>query len=125
MRALLVDDSRATRAHLKKLLGELGWQVAEAADGRQGLDAMAAQGPFDVVLVDWNMPVMNGLEFIKGVRGELAYERTKLLMTTSESEPAQILRALQAGADEYLMKPFSREALLDKLRALQLLDHGA
>lgn len=124
MKALLVDDSRATRSHLRKLLGELGWEVGEAADGRQGLDVMAASGPFDVVLVDWNMPVMNGLEFIQGVRSQLVYERTKLLMTTSETEPAQILRALQAGADEYLMKPFSRDALHDKLRALQLLGEG-
>jgi two-component system chemotaxis response regulator CheY len=115
MRALVVDDSRAMRMMLRRTLGDLGFEVLEAEHGAAALAVLDRSGPVEVCLVDWNMPVMDGLEFIRAVRGEPAYERMVLVMVTSESDPARILRALMAGADEYATKPVTPEALADKL----------
>jgi two-component system, chemotaxis family, chemotaxis protein CheY len=120
--ALVVDDSRATRALLKRLLKVHGFDVHEAGDGMEGMAQMAALGPVQLALVDWNMPTMDGLAFIKAVRAEPAYERTSLVMVTSENDPAHIARALMAGADEYAMKPLTAEALTDKLELVGLLE---
>ena len=117
MQALVIDDSRAMRMILGRMLRDLGFGVADAPDGRQGLDAMTATGP-DLVLVDWNMPEMSGIEFLVAMRRPPYASRAKVLMVTTESEVAQVVRALGAGADEYLMKPFSKEAVLDKLHLL-------
>jgi len=107
---------------LKRLLTERGYEVFEAGDGSQGVDHLARLGAVDLVLVDWNMPVMDGLEFIRAVRNVPDYERTQLLMVTSESEPAHIARALMAGADEYAIKPLTMDALTEKLALLGLED---
>lgn len=120
--ALVVDDSRATRALLKRLLKVHGFEVHEAGDGMEGMAQLAALGPVQLALVDWNMPTMDGLAFIKAVRAEPAYERTSLVMVTSENDPAHIARALMAGADEYAMKPLTAEALTDKLELVGLLE---
>jgi two-component system chemotaxis response regulator CheY len=117
-RALVVDDSRATRALLKRLLVGCDFEAAEAGNGVEGLDRLKEIGPVDLVLVDWNMPLMDGLEFIKEVRKVSEYERMILMMVTSENEPAHIARALKAGADEYAMKPLTREGLLEKLELI-------
>lgn len=116
--ALVVDDSRAQRSMLRRLLTEKGFDVFEAGDGSEGVDHLARLGPVDLVLVDWNMPVMDGLEFIKTVRSNQDYERTQLVMVTSESEPAHIARALMSGADEYAIKPLTMDGLADKLTLL-------
>lgn len=118
MRVLVVDDSRATRAVLRLMLGAVGFDVMEACDGRDALDVLAENGPPDAALVDWNMPQMDGLSFVKAVRSDPAYERLPLLMVTTESEPAQVVRALSAGADEYAMKPFTTDVILSKLALL-------
>ena len=120
MRALVIDDSRTVRLVIAKLLAELGFEVVEAANGRQGL-AQLHQSPADVVLVDWNMPEMNGLEFIQAVRADRAYDSVRLVMVTTETEQQQVIRALQAGASEYIMKPFTREILVAKLTLLDLI----
>jgi len=119
--ALVVDDSRAMRMILRRTLAPLGFSVSEAADGQQALDALAAaeQVP-DVALVDWNMPVMDGLTFIKTVRRKPAYRQMTLMMVTTESEHSQIVRALAAGAHEYLLKPFGSGAVEEKLALLGL-----
>ena len=121
MRALVIDDSKAIRIILRKLLGELGFEVAEAADGREALERLNGPlGPFDLALVDWNMPEMNGLEFVREVRGQGGHEDLTMVMVTTETESGQVVRALAAGANEYIMKPFSRDVLVDKLSMLGL-----
>jgi two-component system chemotaxis response regulator CheY len=113
--ALVVDDSRATRALLKRMLASLDFEVAEAGHGIEGLERLNEQRGTELVLVDWNMPEMDGLEFIKAVRADRAWDGLKVVMVTSENEPARIARALMAGADEYAMKPCTADALAEKL----------
>lgn len=124
MRALVVDDSRAMRMMLRRTLGGLGFEVLEAEHGAAALAVLEGGGPVDVCLVDWNMPVMDGLEFIKAVRAVPEYERMVVLMVTSESDPARILRALMAGADEYATKPLTPEVLVEKLDLARAGDRG-
>ncbi len=121
MRALIVDDSRFVRGYLRGLLEEKGIECAEAADGQAGMDLLQSGAPFDLALVDWNMPGMNGLEMLKQLRSE-GYADIKVMMVTTEAENEFILRALDAGADEYLMKPFDDEALTEKLAMLGLVE---
>jgi two-component system chemotaxis response regulator CheY len=121
MRALIVDDSRFVRGYLRGLLEEKGIECEEAADGQAGMDQMYAGLTFDLALVDWNMPVMNGLEMLLQMRAE-GFSDVKVMMVTTEAENDFILRALDAGADEYLMKPFDDEALTEKLAMLGLVE---
>ena len=120
MRALVLDDSRAMRSILSRTLDGLGFEVETAADGAEGLEAVR-RGPLpDVALVDWNMPVMDGLEFITQVRENRDWRGITLMMVTTESEHSQIVRALAAGAHEYVLKPFTTDMIGDKLRLLGL-----
>ena len=121
MRALIVDDSRFVRGYLRGLLEEKGIECEEAADGQQGIDRLTEGAPFDVALVDWNMPVMDGLEMLKTMR-TTGYSDVKVMMVTTEAENDFIMRALDAGADEYLMKPFDEEALTEKLAMMGLVE---
>src|SRR3712207_2195900 len=98
MHALVVDDSRAMRAILTRLLDGLGFDVTQAADGREALAVLDSGVRPEVILVDWNMPVMDGLTFIKRCRADEEYRDIALMMVTTESEHAQIVRALAAGA---------------------------
>ena len=120
MRVLVVDDSRAMRAILRTTLRGLGWEVTEANDGRDGLERMRAEGPFSLALVDWNMPELNGYEFVCAVRSDPHHSGMKMIMVTTEVETAQVVRALSAGADEYIMKPFTREILREKIEMLAI-----
>jgi two-component system chemotaxis response regulator CheY len=119
MRALIVDDSRFVRSFLRGLLELKGIECEEAADGQAGLERLHCDRNFDLALLDWNMPVMNGLDMLKQMRAQ-GYAGTKVLMVTTEAENDFIVRALDAGADEYLMKPFDDEALNEKLAMLGL-----
>jgi len=121
MRALVIDDSRTVRAIVSKILTDVGMDVVQAGNGREGLERMREPAGIDLVLVDWNMPEMNGLEFIRAVRAERAYDPVRIMMVTTETEQEQVLRALAAGANEYLMKPFTREILVAKLSLLDVL----
>ena len=121
MRALIVDDSRFVRGHLRGLLEEKGIECVEAADGQAGLDRLNAGEPIDFALVDWNMPVMSGLEMLVALRAQ-GFSDVKVMMVTTEAENDFIIRALDAGADEYLMKPFDDEALTEKLAMLGLVE---
>lgn len=123
MHAIVIDDSSAMRMILKRIVADLGFDVTQAVHGRDALDKMGAAGhPFDVALVDWNMPEMNGLEFIQAVRADPRYSRLTLLMVTTESEQSQVVRALAAGAHEYLIKPFTPDAVAEKLEILGLVN---
>jgi two-component system chemotaxis response regulator CheY len=120
MKALVVDDSRSMRAILSKQLRELGFQVVEAAGGVEALRALNEEGPIHLVLLDWNMPDMDGREVLTLIRSEAAYQDVRVMMVTTESEMSQVSVALEAGANEYLMKPFDRDSLLEKLILLGL-----
>lgn len=116
--ALVVDDSRTMRGILKRILTGFGFSVTEAANGREALDQLTAGEPVHLVLVDWNMPEMNGYEFIQAVRRERAWDALPLMMVTTEAEIDQMNRALEAGANEYVMKPFTSEVIAGKLALL-------
>lgn len=120
MRALVIDDSKAMRTILRRFLKEVGFEVSEACHGRDALEQLGKIGPVDLALVDWNMPEMNGLDFVVAVRADGAYGQMKLMMVTTESEIARVQTAIDAGADEYVMKPFTTDALRDKLAMLGL-----
>ena len=121
MRALVVDDSRAMRKIIAGALRKLGYETVEAADGALALAALQ-EGPLpDLATVDWNMPVMDGLTFVTQVRANREYRAMTMMMVTTEAEHGQIVRALAAGAHEYLIKPFTVDALEDKLALLGLL----
>ena len=118
MKALVVDDSRAMRAILSRHLKELGFEVHEAKSGLDALMVLHKVGGVELAMVDWNMPEMDGFEFLRRVRSESEYDEVRIMMVTTESEMSQVQVALEAGANEYLMKPFDREALLEKLLLL-------
>jgi len=119
MLALLVDDSKTTRMILGDMLRQLGFEVAEAANGREGIERLKRLKAH-LVLIDWNMPDLNGLEFVRAVRADQSYAGLHLLMVTSEEDQGQIATALKAGADEYIRKPFTKEVILEKLQRLGL-----
>jgi two-component system chemotaxis response regulator CheY len=118
MRALIIDDSRAMRALLGRILSELGFEVAEAGDGREGLEALRTHGIPDVALVDWNMPQMSGIEFVEAVRAVRDYDAMRLVMVTTETEMTRVVKALGAGLDAYVMKPFTKEAVVEQLERI-------
>lgn len=118
MNALIIDDSRAMRRILSSIVKPLGFEVIEAGDGQQGLERLLEHDDIEIVLVDWNMPVMNGLDFVKKVRATAGYEQQKIMMVTTETEPAQMARALMSGVDEFVMKPFTPDILVEKLKLI-------
>jgi two-component system chemotaxis response regulator CheY len=120
MHALVVDDSRAMRSILARLMTQLGFEVAQAGDGQEALDQLDAGLRPAVALVDWNMPVMDGLTFIKTVRTREEFRDISLMMVTTESEHGNIVRALAAGAHEYVIKPFTEDVITEKLALLGL-----
>ena len=118
---MVIDDSRAMRTILAGQLEDMGFETIEACDGKNALEVLASRPDMPVLaLVDWNMPVMNGLEFIGAVRANDRLRPLKLLVVTSEAEVGHMMEALAAGADEYLMKPFAGEALRSKMSLLGL-----
>jgi two-component system chemotaxis response regulator CheY len=118
---LIIDDARTMRSILRRIVTPLGFEVQEAGNGREALDYMLATDEVPAfALVDWNMPEMNGLEFIKAVRAEPRWRSMSLMMVTTESENHQVVRALAAGAHEYMIKPFPAVAVVEKLAMLGL-----
>jgi two-component system chemotaxis response regulator CheY len=116
----VVDDSRVVRKAARRMLEGFGFAVREAEDGAQALLAVRDAMP-DLVLLDWNMPVMDGLEFLQAARAEHGNERPLVMLCTTENTQERILQALQAGAQEYVMKPFDAEIIGGKLAQLGLL----
>ena len=121
MRALVVDDSSAMRSYLKMILRAANFEVAEARNGKDGLKALAKGELPDLLLLDWNMPEMDGFTMLQEMRSDARCNGVKVMMVTTETELAEMSRALGAGADEYVMKPFTREVILDKLELLGLM----
>jgi len=122
MRVLVVDDSRAMRMIIGRSLKALGFEVFEAENGCDALERLRKTGPVDLAMVDWNMPEMNGYEFICAVRAIPEYADMRLMMVTTEAEASRMIKALEAGANEYIIKPFNKEAIFEKIRLLGLID---
>ena len=118
MQALIVDDSTTMRMILKAYLQKMGFTVTEAVNGLDALVKLRAMGKADIVLVDWNMPEMDGLDFVKAVRAEIGYAAMPLMMVTTNSEREHVECALEAGANEYIMKPFTGAMIREKLEML-------
>jgi two-component system chemotaxis response regulator CheY len=118
VRALVIDDSKPIRSILGKFLRELGFDITEAANGKLALDELSRLGPPDLALVDWNMPEMNGLEFVQSVRANHRYDQMPMMMVTTETDMERVSAALEAGANEYVMKPFTKDVILEKLQLL-------
>jgi len=118
MRVLLIDDSRAIRRIIGDMMQSLGFEVTEAGNGIEALQRLEEFGAPDICFVDWNMPEMNGLEFIKAVRAKKEYYDLPLMMITTETEMERMAQAFVAGVNEYIMKPFDREMIIEKLNIL-------
>jgi two-component system, chemotaxis family, chemotaxis protein CheY len=114
-RAIVIDDSHTMRMILRRSLESWSFDVVESENGRHALERLARMRIPELALVDWNMPEMNGLDFILAVRRDRVYDAMRIMMITTETEFSQVERALSAGANEYVMKPFSKEVLADKL----------
>ena len=119
-KALIVDDSRTTRLILRRILVEMGYEVCEAANGREALAAIETERAVSLVLTDWNMPEMNGLELVKRLRQNPELASLRVVMVTTETELGHMVLALDAGANEYVMKPFTKDILKEKLELVEL-----
>lgn len=118
--ALVVDDSRAMRMVLRRMLEQLGFTVHDAPDGPEALSLVNSGTTPDLVLVDWHMPQMQGIDLVAALRSAPVSFDGRIVMVTTETEMTQMARALAAGADEYLMKPFTADAVTEKLQLLGL-----
>jgi two-component system chemotaxis response regulator CheY len=117
---LVVDDSRVIRKVARRMLEEIGFAVDEAGDGKEALERCAQSLP-QSILLDWNMPVMNGLDFLKALRQTPGGDGPVVVFCTTENDIEHIQAALEAGASEYIMKPFDREILEAKLASVGVL----
>ncbi|WP_240770570.1 response regulator [Nocardioides sp. GY 10127] len=120
MHALIIDDSRTMRAIIARIVKELGFETSEAENGQEALDLLEDGLVPDICLIDWNMPLMDGYTFVTRVRQDPKWRNVTLMMVTTESEHSQIVRALAAGAHEYLIKPFTPDSIVEKLELLGL-----
>lgn len=117
---LVVDDSSVIRKVARRILEDLGFSVDEAEDGSEALE-MCRQAMPDLILLDWNMPILGGVEFLSALRAEPDGRKPKVVFCTSENDVAHIARAMRAGADDYILKPFDREIVEAKLQEVGLL----
>lgn len=120
-RALVVDDSRVIRLLLGSRLAGLGYEVIEAANGKEALAQLDQSPPVNLALIDWNMPVMNGLDCLRAIRADARYSSLTVVMVTTETEMDHIVSALESGANDYIMKPFTPEIIEEKLLLLGLI----
>lgn len=118
---LVVDDSRVVRSVARRILEEFEFAVSEAEDGQKAMNACELEMP-DVILLDWNMPVMNGLEFITMLRQMRGGDAPKVIFCTTENDMAHIVEAMSMGANEYIMKPFDSDIIKSKLAQVGLID---
>ena len=116
-RVLIVDDMSTMRKIVKKICTEIGFtDITEAADGNQAWEAITnAPAPIGLIISDWNMPNCTGLELLKRIRADHRYKKTPFLLVTAEAEQAQVMEAIKAGVDQYVVKPFTRDDLVKKL----------
>ncbi|MGC1723489.1 MAG: response regulator [Isosphaeraceae bacterium] len=119
MKALVIDDSRAMRTIIGQILRSIGYEVADASNGREGLQRVSEVGPLNLILVDWNMPEMNGIDFVRALRSDRKNDDVRVMMVTTETEMKRMAEALEQGVNEYVMKPFTRDVILQKLEQMQ------
>jgi two-component system, chemotaxis family, chemotaxis protein CheY len=117
---LVVDDSRVVRKVARRILEANGFAVTEAADGQAAMEACRQMMP-DCVLLDWNMPVIDGITFLRNLRSEFGPDKPPVVFCTTENDMSHIEQAIEAGAQEYIMKPFDEEILIGKLNQVGLL----
>ncbi|MBA5777236.1 response regulator [Stappia sp. F7233] len=117
---LVVDDSSVIRKVARRILEDLDFSISEAEDGKQALEACRTSMP-DAILLDWNMPVMDGLEFLTTLRHESGGDKPVVVFCTTENDVAHITRAIRAGANEYIMKPFDKEIVEAKFQEVGLI----
>ena len=118
MKVLVVDDSKTVRSIIKKILRPYNFEIFEAENGEEALDLLYEHDGFDLILLDWSMPGMDGYDFLKTVRRNPEWKDIKIMMVTSENHQQSVIEALDAGADEYLMKPFDSKMLITKINML-------
>jgi two-component system chemotaxis response regulator CheY len=118
---LIVDDSRAVRLASRRVVAGLGFEVLEAEDGRAALERLSQHPEVDVVLLDWNMPVLDGISCLREIRTPQRSKQPVVVMCTTENDVSRIVEAIEAGADEYIMKPFTSEIVEEKFTAAGLL----
>lgn len=118
MKVLVVDDSKTVRSIIKKILRPYNFEIFEAKSGEEALDLLYEHNRFDLILLDWGMPGMDGYDFLKIIRRNPEWKDIKIMMVTSENQQKSVIEALDAGADEYLMKPFDSEMLITKINML-------
>jgi two-component system chemotaxis response regulator CheY len=119
---LIVDDSKFMRSFIRAQTERLCFETEQAADGMEALAILAASPPFDIVLIDWDMPVMDGIELLQKLREHREFDRLKILMVTARTGQAEVTEALSRGADDYLMKPITSQMIAEKLRIIGLLE---
>ena len=125
MKVLVVDDSSTMRRIIVNTLARLGYKdVVQGADGVEAWDAMQANSDIGVVITDWNMPNMNGLELVKKIRAEEKYVDIPIIMVTTEGGKAEVITALKAGVNNYIVKPFTPQVLKEKLQAVLGVNEG-
>ena len=115
MRILSVDDSKATRMFVGNAVEVLGFEFLQAEDGQAALDLLEKEGAVDLILLDWNMPVMNGIEFLEKIKSDDRYKAIPVTMVTTEIERHKVVQAVGKGAKNYVMKPFTQEDLIGKI----------
>jgi len=119
MKILVVDDSSTMRRIIKNTLARLGYKdIVEAADGVEAWDALQNNSDIEVVITDWNMPNMNGLELVKKIRAEEKYKDMPIIMVTTEGGKKEVITALKAGVNNYIVKPFTPQVLKEKLQVV-------
>jgi two-component system chemotaxis response regulator CheY len=119
-KALVVDDSRTMRGILDSVLQEMGFSVSEARDGQEAWELLSAGASYEVALLDWNMPRMDGLELLKNIRADHRFDPMLVVMVTTEGEISKVTTILQSGANGYVVKPFQVDSVVDQLKALGL-----
>ena len=122
MKMMIVDDSRTMRSFLAALAQDLSFDISEAANGQEALSKLDLDPDYDVALVDWDMPKMNGIALVTAIRQHHLFDPMKIMMVTSHHDINSVCLAIEKGADDFLMKPVTQEMLQDKLRILGLLD---
>ena len=120
MKVLVVDDSAVQRHKIVSYMCGTNppLDILQAKDGAEALEMLNAVKDVDLLITDWNMPRMDGLSLVKAVRADRKFDKLKICMATTENDPWSVTRAIRAGADEYLMKPFDQECLIEKLRSI-------
>jgi len=118
MKILVVDDSKTMRMIIGRTLKELGHEIREAGNGREAITVLKSEADWGLVMADWNMPEMNGLEMVIAVKAEEVYKPLPIMMVTTETEMSNIQKAMDAGASGFIMKPFKKEAIQEKIASL-------